>query len=57
VVHVTAGADQARTLVSSGTAEPPDGWRRETLSLEEMVLGYLREPGLSVRSQEQEVTA
>ena len=57
VVHVAVGADQARALIRSGTAEPPDGWRRETLNLEEMVLGYLREPGLSVRSQEQEVTA
>ena len=55
VVHVTAGADQARALISSGTAEPPDGWRGETLNLEEMVLGYLREPGLLVRSEEQEV--
>jgi ABC-2 type transport system ATP-binding protein len=59
VVHVACDEDQARVLIGSGdqAAELPDGWRHEAPSLEEMVLGYLREPGVSAPPRLEEVTA
>jgi len=59
VVHVDRDDDQARLLVSSGDQadELPAGWHHESASLEEMVLGYLREPGASAYAQREEVTA
>ena len=58
-VHIAADDDLARMLVSSGdqTGELPEGWRREPASLEEMVLGYLREPGVSALLEAEEVPA
>src|SRR5579875_221034 len=58
VVHVRGDGDRARVLVASGeeAGEPPDGWRREAASLEEMVLGYLREPGAAAYPAPEEVT-
>jgi hypothetical protein len=58
VVHAAADADKARVLVSSGeeAGELPDGWRREPASLEEMVLGYLREPGAAAYPAPEEAT-
>jgi ABC-2 type transport system ATP-binding protein len=29
------------------SAEPPDGWQAQPVTLEEVVLAYLREPGAS----------
>ena len=59
VVHIARDDDRARLLVSSGgqAGELPDGWHHEPASLEEMVLGYLREPGASAYPQREEVTA
>ena len=58
VVHVAGDEDQARMLVSSGdqAGELPAGWQQVPASLEEMVLGYLREPGVSALPQVLEVT-
>jgi hypothetical protein len=46
-------------LIGSGdqAAGLPEGWRYEAPSLEEMVLGYLREPGISAPPRLEEVTA
>ena len=59
VVHIARDDDRARLLVSSSgqAGELPDGWHHEPASLEEMVLGYLREPGASAYPQREEVTA
>ena len=48
-----------RILVSSGedAGELPGGWCQEPASLEEMVLGYLREPGAAAYPAPEEVTA
>jgi ABC-2 type transport system ATP-binding protein len=58
-VHIATDDDLARILVSSGdqTGELPEGWRREPASLEEMVLGYLREPSVSALPEAEEVLA
>jgi ABC-2 type transport system ATP-binding protein len=47
VVHARHGAAQAHLLVrTSGTADPvPPGWEAHPVSLEELTLAYLREPG------------
>ncbi len=64
VVHVAAADGQARILVS-GAGDPdggdggdgglPEGWRQEPAGLEEMVLGYLREPGAAAYPAPEEV--
>jgi ABC-2 type transport system ATP-binding protein len=48
-VHVTSAGAQAHLLVrTSGAAEPvPPGFQAHPVGLEELVLGYLREPGAS----------
>jgi ABC-2 type transport system ATP-binding protein len=47
VVHATGGGAQAHLLVrTSGTTGPvPQGWDAHPVSLEELTLAYLREPG------------
>jgi ABC-2 type transport system ATP-binding protein len=47
VVHARGGEAQAHLLVrTSGTADPvPPGWDAHPVSLEELALAYLREPG------------
>ncbi len=47
VVHARRGGTQAHLLVrTSGTADPaPPGWEAHPVSLEELALAYLREPG------------
>jgi ABC-2 type transport system ATP-binding protein len=47
VVHATRGGSQAHLLVrNSGTSDPaPPGWEAHSVSLEELTLAYLREPG------------
>ena len=47
VVHTRRGGTQAHLLVrTSGTADPvPPGWEAHPVSLEELALAYLREPG------------
>ena len=66
VVHVQADDDRARMLVSSGDRlselpegwqELPEGWQELPASLEEMVLGYLREPSVSALPEAEEVPA
>jgi ABC-2 type transport system ATP-binding protein len=47
VVHARHGAAQAHLLVrTSGATDPvPAGWEAHPVSLEELTLAYLREPG------------
>jgi ABC-2 type transport system ATP-binding protein len=47
VVHTRRGGTQAHLLVrTNGTADPvPSGWDAHPVSLEELALAYLREPG------------
>ena len=47
VVHSGSGAAQAHLLVrTNGTTDPvPQGWEAHPVSLEELTLAYLREPG------------
>jgi ABC-2 type transport system ATP-binding protein len=47
VVHARGGEAQAHLLVrTSGTADPvPPGWEAHPISMEELALAYLREPG------------
>jgi ABC-2 type transport system ATP-binding protein len=47
VVHSSRAASQAHLLVRcDGTSDPvPSGWEAHTLTLEELTLSYLREPG------------
>ncbi len=46
VVHVRRGEAQAHLLVRSGADDPvPSGWEAHPVSLEELALAYLREPG------------
>ena len=47
VVHARYGAAQAHLLVrTSGATDPvPPGWEAHPVSLEELTLAYLREPG------------
>jgi ABC-2 type transport system ATP-binding protein len=49
VVHTQQGSAQAHLLVRRRTAvaEPPAGWQAHPVTLEELVLAYLREPGAS----------
>jgi ABC-2 type transport system ATP-binding protein len=57
VVHTQQGLAQAHLLVRRRTApalasalasaQPPDGWQAHPVTLEELVLAYLREPGAS----------
>ena len=48
-VHGQQGQTQAHVLARrTGPAiPPPDGWQAHPATLEEIVLGYLREPGMS----------
>ena len=47
VVHAGGGQAQAHLLVRTDQPgqPPPDGWQSHRVSLEELVLAYLREPG------------
>ena len=47
VVHARRGEAQAHLLVrTNGTTDPvPPGWEAHPVSLEELTLAYLREPG------------
>jgi ABC-2 type transport system ATP-binding protein len=47
VVHGTGGVSQAHVLVRcNGTSDPvPPGWEAQSLTLEELTLAYLRQPG------------
>jgi ABC-2 type transport system ATP-binding protein len=46
VVHAKRGGAQVHLLVSSGASDPvPPGWEVHPVSLEELTLAYLREPG------------
>jgi ABC-2 type transport system ATP-binding protein len=47
VVHASRAASQAHLLVRcDGTSDPvPSGWEAHSLTLEELTLSYLREPG------------
>jgi len=56
-VHVSQGNEEARILVNADlkAGELPEGWRAEPASLEEMVLGYLREPDVSALPEAEEV--
>jgi ABC-2 type transport system ATP-binding protein len=46
VVHVRRGEAQAHLLVRAGAHDPvPPGWEAHPVGLEELALGYLREPG------------
>jgi ABC-2 type transport system ATP-binding protein len=59
VVHAASDGDQARILLSTGGLgdDLPPQWNEQPASLEEMVLGYLREPGTAVVHRPEEVTA
>lgn len=50
VVHASRAAAQAHLLVRCDNAsEPvPPGWEAHSLTLEELTLAYLREPGAAV---------
>jgi ABC-2 type transport system ATP-binding protein len=49
VVHVRRGEAQAHLLVQAGANDPvPPGWEAHPVSLEELALAYLREPGAAV---------
>jgi ABC-2 type transport system ATP-binding protein len=46
VVHLRRDGAQAHLLVRAGADDPvPPGWEAHPVSLEELALGYLREPG------------
>ncbi len=46
VVHVRRGGAQAHLLVRATASDPvPRGWESHPVGLEELTLGYLREPG------------
>jgi ABC-2 type transport system ATP-binding protein len=49
VVHAQRGLAQAHLLVRrrGAAARPPAGWQPHPVTLEELMLGYLREPGAS----------
>ena len=49
VVHAQQGLAQTHLLVRQRTApaQPPEGWQAHPVTLEEVVLAYLREPGAS----------
>ena len=49
IVHAETAGRQAQVIVRlSDPAAPPQGWDRASVSLEELVLAYLREPEASV---------
>ena len=47
VVHASRASSQAHLLVRcDGTSDPvPPGWEAHSITLEELTLAYLREPG------------
>ena len=46
VVHVRSGEAQAHLLIRAAADDPvPPGWESHPVSLEELILAYLREPG------------
>jgi ABC-2 type transport system ATP-binding protein len=46
VVHIASGGAQAHLLVRTTADDPvPPGWEAHPVGLEELALGYLREPG------------
>ena len=48
VVHVRRAEAQAHLLIRAAADDPvPPGWESHSVSLEELVLAYLREPGAS----------
>jgi ABC-2 type transport system ATP-binding protein len=49
VVHARLGSAQAHLVVrrSDAAAQPPAGWQAQPVTLEELMLAYLREPGAS----------
>jgi ABC-2 type transport system ATP-binding protein len=48
VVHAERGSAQAHLVVRRGTtARPPEGWQAHPVTLEELMLAYLREPQAS----------
>jgi ABC-2 type transport system ATP-binding protein len=50
VVHLRRAGPQAHLLVRATAEDPvPPGWQAHPVSLEELVLGYLREPGAGAR--------
>ena len=55
-VHVAQGDDQTRILVNAEVraGDLPAGWQAQPASLEEMVLGYLREPDASALTKAEE---
>jgi ABC-2 type transport system ATP-binding protein len=59
VVRAGQGDGRVRLLVSSGERPPdlPEGWQDQPATLEEMVLGYLREPGAPASPAAAAVTA
>ena len=49
VVHASCAASQAHLVVRCSASEPiPPGWEAHSLTLEELTLAYLREPGAAV---------
>jgi ABC-2 type transport system ATP-binding protein len=49
VVHASNDGGRARLLVRAGAADPvPPGWQAYPVSLEELALAYLREPGAAL---------
>jgi ABC-2 type transport system ATP-binding protein len=49
VVHAQLGSAQAHLVVrrSDAAVQPPAGWQAQPVTLEELMLAYLREPGAS----------
>jgi ABC-2 type transport system ATP-binding protein len=49
VVHAQLGSAQAHLVIrrSDAAAQPPAGWQAQPVTLEELMLAYLREPGAS----------
>jgi ABC-2 type transport system ATP-binding protein len=48
VVHARRGGSQSHLLVRGSAADPgPAGWESRPVSLEELVMAYLREPGIA----------
>jgi len=49
VVHASGGETQAHLLVRAAADDPvPRGWESHPVGLEELALGYLREPAATV---------
>jgi ABC-2 type transport system ATP-binding protein len=52
VVHASRDGGRARLLVRAGAADPvPPGWQAYPVSLEELALAYLREPGAALSAE------